>query len=97
MTTNDETKTKTIPPPPPPELGFALQSDSGREVVAYYLSEALDVPIVVFEQMLERGDFVAIDMCVWVAASINNPEIFEDDVVAERVRAVVRKLTGWVG
>jgi hypothetical protein len=79
------------------EYMLALNGD-GREMIAFYLSEALDVPIEVFEKMLGEGDLVSIDMCMWAAASIRNPEMFDgDDVVAARVRAQVRALTGWAG
>ena len=79
-----------------PEYTLALSGD-GREMICFYLSEALDVPIEVFEKMLGEGDLVAIDMCMWVASSIREPGVFEDDVVAARVRAQVRALTGWAG
>lgn len=81
-----------------PETYTLALGGEGREMIAFYLSEALDVPIEVFEKMLADGDLVSIDMCMWVAASIRNPEMFDgDDVVAARVRAQVRELTGWVG
>ena len=79
------------------ELGYALNYGDSREMVAYYLSEALDVPIEVFEKMLADGDYVAIDQCMWCAMGQSDPSLFEDDMVAERVRATVRKLTGWSG
>lgn len=69
----------------------------GDEMICFYLSEALDVPIEVFEKMLRNGDIVAVDMCMWCAAAIRDPSVFEDDAVAEKVRARVRALTGWRG
>lgn len=69
----------------------------GDEMICFYLSEALDVPIEVFEKMLRNGDIVAIDMAMWCAAGIRDPSVFEDAEVAEKVRSMVRKLTGWAG
>jgi hypothetical protein len=57
----------------------------------------LDVPIEVFEKMLREHDLVAIDMCMWVAAAVRDPSVFDDDVVAASVRASVRRMTGWRG
>ena len=78
------------------EYAYALGGE-GREMICFYLSEALDVPIEVFEKMFGEGDLVSIDMCMWAASSIREPAVFEDDVVAARVRAQVRELTGWTG
>ena len=76
---------------------YALCGSAGNEMVCFYLSEALDVPIEVFEKLLADGDLVTIDMAMWCAAAIRDPSLFEDDAVAERVRATVRKRTGWSG
>jgi hypothetical protein len=80
-----------------PDYSLVALGGEGREMIAFYLSEALDVPIEVFEKMLREGDLVSIDMCMWVASSIKEPGVFEDDAVAARVRAQVRALTGWAG
>ena len=81
----------------PPDMDCYALGGDGREMIAFYLSEALDVPIEVFEKMLADGDLVAIDMCMWVAAGIREPGVFDDDAVAARVRAQVREMTGWAG
>jgi hypothetical protein len=77
-------------------LGYAL-SGSGNDAICFYLSEALDVPIEIFEKLVEDGDIIGIDLCMWAAAGVRDPSVFGDDVVAARVREMVRELTGWVG